>query len=128
MQFEESQTQSLIDSKIMEFAQHARPPMVRKMPCCSVQYLPCSINSRCLTWASIADGSLLHVQQAGGMQGGMPLARPPPGMGMGHPPMMLNGGPPPGFRPPHMGMPPPGAHSMLPMCTRAYSNMRHASG
>lgn len=26
MQFEESQTQSLIDSKIMEFAQHARPP------------------------------------------------------------------------------------------------------
>ena len=29
MQFEESQTQSLIDSKIMEFAQHARPPMVR---------------------------------------------------------------------------------------------------
>ncbi len=35
MQFEESQTQSLIDSKIMEFAQHARPPMVCNpaLPC-----------------------------------------------------------------------------------------------
>ena len=36
MQFEESQTQSLIDSKIMEFAQHARPPMVCKhVPTCT---------------------------------------------------------------------------------------------
>ena len=31
MQFEESQTQSLIDSKIMEFAQHARAPSLVRM-------------------------------------------------------------------------------------------------
>ena len=43
MQFEESQTQSLIDSKIMEFAQHARPPMVcSPMPALHNQCLPCS--------------------------------------------------------------------------------------
>ncbi len=51
--------------------------------------------------------------QAGGMQGGMPLARPPAGMGMGQPPVMMNGGPPPGFRPPHMGMPPPGTSFLV---------------
>lgn len=82
MQFEESQTQSLIDSKIMEFAQHARPPTMPGMP----PAMP------------------LGVGMGGGPPQGM-QGMPPPGMG-GPPPGM--GGPPPGFRPPPGMAPPPG--------------------
>ncbi|KAL0051767.1 hypothetical protein WJX82_001680 [Trebouxia sp. C0006] len=99
MQFEESQTQSLIDSKIMEFEMKSRqglqgpagmPPML--MP--------------------------PGMMPPGGM--------PPPGMGMPHhmgmPPPMMQGmpprpgqlGPPPGYRPPQ-SLPPPGMRPPFPM-------------
>jgi U1 small nuclear ribonucleoprotein C len=79
MQFEETQTQSAIDDKIMNFAQHARPamPLPGMGPPMPLGHRP-------------------------------PMGMPPPGMGMDmRPPMGMPGMPPPGYGRPPMGMPPP---------------------
>ena len=84
MQFEESQTQSLIDSKIMEFAQHARPPsMVRVAASMANNGMVVCRNSQ------IPMPSITHILQMPVLlcvQPGMPPAMPV-GMGAGQPGM-----------------------------------------
>lgn len=75
MQFEESQTQSLIDSKIMEFAQHARPPSLVRM--WEGAPRPVTLHSAALPQCAISDVLLCIL-----LQPGMPPAMPL-GVGMG---------------------------------------------
>ena len=80
MQFEESQTQSLIDSKIMEFAQHARPPSL-----VSALVDPPAF---CLRWQDLSSPIIFcrhTVSSCLLLQPGMPPAMPL-GVGMGGPP------------------------------------------
>lgn len=98
MQFEESQTQSAIDDKIMQFAQHARPAL-------NLSQLP---------------GVQLPGGQPPGMGGGMfgqgtpgarpPMGLPPTGQPQQYRPISLGGPPPPSMH----QYPPPDMHQYRP--------------
>jgi U1 small nuclear ribonucleoprotein C len=103
MQFEEAQTQSLIDDKIMQFVQHARPAM----PLSGLGMPPPGM-------ARPPPGMPPPGMPQYGMppQNRPPPGMPPPGYGMppqhGMPPQFRPGMPPPGMPPPQQFRPPPG--------------------